>query len=77
MSEELSPLEALLDLSYEKNQLADLMMENLELIDLSAVPRQDKIDIENLVRSIRQERALNDARALAMAAHPSQGVMSI
>ena len=77
MSEEMSPLESLLDLSYEKNQLADLMLENLELIDLSAVPRSDRISIENLVRSIRQERALNDARTLAMAAHPSQEVMPV
>lgn len=64
-------------MSQQTRQLAALVVENLDRIDISSVPQPDRRDIEELVHSIRHERAINDALSLARFVHRAQGAVSV
>lgn len=64
-------------MSYQTRQLAALVVENLDRIDISSVPQPDRRDIEELVHSIRHERAINDVLSLGRIKRRVQGAVSV
>lgn len=65
------------DESQQARQLATLIVENLDQIDLSSVPQPDRRDIEELVRKIRHERTNEDMHSLARYANQLQGIVMV
>lgn len=65
------------DESQETRQLATLIVENLDRIDLSSVPQPDRRDIEGLVRKIRHEQTSYDVRSLSRFANQLQGIVLV
>ena len=63
------------DESQQARQLATLIVENLDQIDLSSVPQPDRRDIEELVRKIRHEQTNYDMHSLARFANQLQGIV--
>lgn len=65
------------DMAQRTRQLATLIVENLDQMDLSSVPQPDRRDIETLVRNIRHERANEDMHSLARFANQLQGIVLV
>ena len=65
------------DMAQRTRQLAALVVENLDQMDLSSVPQPDRRDIETLVRNIRHERANEDMHSLARFANQLQGIVLV
>lgn len=65
------------DMAQQTRQLAALVVENLDQMDLSSVPQPDRRDIETLVRNIRHERTNEDMHSLARFANQLQGIVLV
>lgn len=65
------------DEAQQTRQLATLIVENLDQIDLSSVPQPDRRDIEELVRKIRHEQTNEDMHSLARFANQLQGIVLV
>ena len=65
------------DMAQRTRQLATLIVENLDQMDLSSVPQPDRRDIETLVRNIRHARVNEDVHSLARFANQLQGIVLV